>query len=147
METSTKAVGSGGGLADAGAVRLAGRRATGFLPQGDGPRYRVVDAKEDARPVLQHQAGASSGTNQSTDDILTLGARWKRCGLCVLAVGTVTGIIPLAAAELVADVLTGVIMSLESLIGSGTMAALGIGACIIAIIACMAYLFRLVIAR
>lgn len=143
METSTKAVGSGGGLADAGAVRLAGRRATGFLPQGDDPRYRVVDAKEDARPVLQHQAGASSGTNQSTDDILTLGARWKRCGLCALAVGTVTGIIPLAA-ELVADVLTGALMSLESAIGSGAMAALGIGACAAAIIACMAYLFKLV---
>ena len=144
METSTKAVSSGGGLADAGAVRLAGRRTTGFLPQGDGPRYRVVDAKEDARPVLQHQAGASSGTNQSTDDILTHGARWKRWGLYELTVGTLTGIIPLAAAELISNALNGALMSLESLIGSGMMAALGIGMCMVAIIACMAYLFRLV---
>lgn len=146
MKTDKKTAGFGGGFTDARTVRLAGRRATGFLPQGDGPRYRVVDAKEDARPVLQHQAGASSGTNQSTDDILTLGARWKRCGLCALAVGTVTGTIPLAAAELVADALTGALMALESLIGSGMMSALGIGLCIAAIIACMAYLFKLVIA-
>lgn len=146
MKTDKKTVGFGGGFTDARTVRPR-CRATAVLPQGNGHRYRVVDAKKNARPVLQHQAGASSGTNQSTDDILTHGARWKRCGLCVLAVGTATGIIPLAAAELVADVLTGVIMSLESLIGSGMMAALGIGICMVAIIACMAYLFKLVIAR
>lgn len=70
--------------------------------------------------------------------------RWKRWGIYAIMAGSVTGIIPLAAAELATDVLTGVIMSLESLIGSGMMAALGIGMCMVAIIACMAYLFRLV---
>lgn len=144
MKTDKKTAGFGGGFTDARTVRLTGCRATAVLPRDYGARCRVVSAKEDARPVLQHQAGASSGTNQSTDDILTHGARWKRCGLCALAVGTVTGIIPLAVAELLADALNGVLLSLESLIGSGAMAALGIGACIAALIACMAYLFRLV---
>lgn len=69
---------------------------------------------------------------------------WKRWGFYTLAAGLITGIIPLAVAELLADALNGVLLSLESLIGSGTMAALGIGLCIAAIIACMAYLFRLV---
>ena len=73
--------------------------------------------------------------------------RWKRCGAYALVAGTLTGIIPLAAAELVADAFTGVLMALESAIGSGAMVALGIGLCIAAIIACMAYLFKLVIAR
>ena len=82
-----------------------------------------------------------------TEDILTHMPRWKRCGAYALAAGTLTGIIPLAAAELVADAFTGVLMALESLIGSGMMSALGIGLCIAAIIACMAYLFKLVIAR
>lgn len=72
--------------------------------------------------------------------------RWKRWGIYAIVTGSVTGIIPLAAADLVADAFTGVLMSLESLIGSGMMAALGIGLCIAAIIACMAYLFKLVIA-
>lgn len=79
-----------------------------------------------------------------TEDILTQMPRWKRWGIYAIVVGSVTGIIPLAAAELVADAFTGVLIALESLIGSGTMAALGIGLCIAAIIACMAYLFRLV---
>lgn len=70
--------------------------------------------------------------------------RWKRCGIYAIVAGSVTGIIPLATAELVADAFTGVLMALESLIGSGMMAALGIGMCMVAIIACMAYLFRLV---
>lgn len=70
--------------------------------------------------------------------------RWKRWGIYAIAVGSVTGIIPLAVAELLADALNGVLLSLESLIGQGMMAALGIGLCITAIIVCMAYLFRLV---
>lgn len=82
-----------------------------------------------------------------TEDILTHMPRWKRCGAYALAAGTLTGIIPLAAAELISNALNGALMSLESAIGSGAMSALGIGLCIAAIIACMAYLFKLVIAR
>lgn len=79
-----------------------------------------------------------------TEDILTHMPRWKRWGFYALAAGLITGIIPLAVAELLADAFNGVLLSLESLIGQGMMAALGIGLCIAAIIACMAYLFRLV---
>lgn len=94
--------------------------------------------------MLQHRTGVSNSQHELTEDILTQMLRWKRWGIYAIAVGSITGIIPLAAAELVADALTGVLASLESLIGSDMMAALGIGLCIAAIIACMAYLFRLV---
>lgn len=70
--------------------------------------------------------------------------RWKRWGFYALAAGLITGIIPLAVAELLADAFNGFLLSLESLIGQGMMAALGIGLCIAAIIACMASLFRMV---
>lgn len=145
MKTEIKTVGFGGGFTNAQTVRP--KRCAAPMVHARYCENARVAAKKDARPVLQHQAGASSGTNQSTDDILTHGARWKRWGIYALAAGLITGIIPLAVAELLADAFTGVLMALESLIGSGTMAALGIGLCIAAIIACMAYLFKLVIAR
>lgn len=144
MKTDKKTAGFGGGFTDARPVRLTGCRATAVLPRDYGARCRVVSEKKDTRPKLQLRTGASNRYQQLTGDILTQMPRWKRWGVYAIAVGSVTGIIPLAAAELVADVFTGVLMALESLIGSGTMAALGIGACIAALIACMAYLFRLV---
>lgn len=146
MKTSNKTVGFCGGFTDARTVRPR-CRATSVLPRDYGSRYRVAAAKKDARPVLQHRTGASNCAQQMTEDILTHMPRWKRCGVYAIVAGSVTGIIPLAAAELVADAFTGVLMALESLIGSGMMSALGIGACIAAIIACMAYLFKLVIVR
>lgn len=145
MKTDKKTVGFGGGFTDARTVRPR-CRATAVLPRDFGYRYRVVASNENARPVLQHRTGASNCAQQMTEDILTHMPRWKRCGVYAIVAGSVTGIIPLAAAELVADAFTGVLMALESLIGSGMMSALGIGLCIAAIIACMAYLFKLVIA-
>lgn len=145
MKTDKKTVGFRGCFTDARTVRPR-CRATAVLPRDCGSRYRVVASNENTRPVLQHRTGASNCAQQMTEDILTHMPRWKRCGVYAIAAGTLTGIIPLAAAELVADAFTGVLMALESLIGSGMMSALGIGLCIAAIIACMAYLFKLVIA-
>lgn len=144
MKTDKKTAGFGGGFTDARTVRLTGCRATAVLPRDYGARCRVVSAKKDDRPKLQLRTGASNRSEQLTEDILTHMPRWKRWGFYALAAGLITGIIPLAVAELLADALNGVLLSLESLIGSGTMATFGIGACIAAIIACMAYLFRLV---
>lgn len=146
MKTDKKTVGFRGGFTDARTVRPR-CRATAVLPRDFGYRYRVVASNENARPVLQHRTGASNCAQQMTEDILTHMPRWKRCGVYALAAGTLTGIIPLAAAELISNALNGALMSLESAIGSGAMAALGIGACAASIIACMAYLFKLVIAR
>ncbi len=145
MKTEIKTGGFGGGFTDARIMRPR-CRATAVVPRNFNSRCRV-DAKKDARPVLQHRTGASDCAQQLTEDILTHMPRWKRCGAYALAAGTLTGIIPLAAAELISNALNGALMSLESAIGSGAMAALGIGACAAAIIACMAYLFKLVIAR
>lgn len=145
MKTEIKTGGFGGGFTDARIMRPR-CRATAVVPRNFNSRCRV-DAKKDARPVLQHRTGASDCDQQLTEDILTHMPRWKRWGFYALAAGLITGIIPLAVAELVADAFTGVLMALESLIGSGMMSALGIGLCIAAIIACMAYLFKLVIAR
>lgn len=145
MKTEIKTGGFGGGFTDARIMRPR-CRATAVVPRNFNSRCRV-DAKKDARPVLQHRTGASDCAQQLTEDILTHMPRWKRCGAYALAAGTLTGIIPLAAAELISNALNGALMSLESAIGSGAMAALGIGACAAVIIACMAYLFKLVIAR
>lgn len=138
----SKTIGYGGGFSNARTSR-SGRGAEGVLPLPCHDSERVAFT-ENARPVLQHRTGASNRGEQLTEDILAHMPRWKRWGIYALVAGSIAGIIPLAAAELVADALTGVLASLESLIGSGMMAALGIGLCIAAIIACMAYLFRLV---
>lgn len=146
MKTEIKTVGFGGGFTDARSSAAARRAVPMVQVRARQGSYLGYD-KKDARPKRQLRTGASDCGQQLTEDILTHMPRWKRCGAYALAAGTLTGIIPLAAAELVADAFTGVLMALESLIGSGTMAALGIGLCIAAIIACMAYLFKLVIAR
>lgn len=135
-------VGYGVGFANARTSRT-GCGTAGVLPRGCHNRNRMA-SKKDARPVLQHRTGVSDSQHELTEDILAHMPRWKRWGIYALVTGSITGIIPLAAAELIADVLNGVLASLESLIGSGMMAALGIGLCIAAIIVCMAYLFRLV---
>ena len=145
MKTEIKTSGYGGGFTDARSY-AATRSATPLVQV----RYRQGSClgfeTKDARPKRQLRTGKSNCTPQLTEDILTHMPRWKRCGIYAIVAGSVTGIIPLAAAELVADAFTGVLMALESLIGSGMMSALGIGLCIAAIIACMAYLFKLVIA-
>lgn len=145
MKTMIETVGYGGGFTDAQTMRP--KRCAAPMVHARYCENARVAAKKDARPKRQLRTGASNCAQQMTEDILTHMPRWKRWGIYAIVAGSVTGIIPLAAAELVADALTGVIMSLESLIGSGMMAALGIGMCIAAIIACMAYLFKLVIAR
>lgn len=58
MKTDKKTVGFGGGFTDARTVRPR-CRATAVLQRGCGSRYRVVAAKKDARPVLQHRTGLS----------------------------------------------------------------------------------------
>lgn len=145
MKTMIETVGYGGGFTDAQTMRP--KRCAAPMVHARYCENARVAAKKDARPKRQLRTGASNCAQQMTEDILTHMPRWRRWGIYAIAAGSVTGIIPLAAAELVADAFTGVLMALESLIGSGTMAALGIGLCIAAIIACMAYLFRLVIAR
>lgn len=142
MKTMIETVGFGGGITNAQTV-LPKRCAAPMVHARYCENARVA-AKKDARPKRQLRTGASDRRKQLTEGILTHMPRWKRWGVYAIVAGSVTGIIPLAAAELVADAFTGVLMALESLIGSGTMAALGIGLCIAAIISCMAYLFRLV---
>lgn len=146
MKTEIKTVGFGGGFTDARSSAAARRAVPMVQVRARQGSYLGYD-KKDARPKRQLRTGASNCAQQMTEDILTHMPRWKRWGIYAIVAGSVTGIIPLAAAELVADAFTGVLMALESLIGSGAMAALGIGLCIAAIIACMAYLFKLVIAR
>ena len=142
MKTMIETVGYGGGFTDAQTMRP--KRCAAPMVHARYCENARVAAKKDARPKRQLRTGASNCAQQMTEDILTHMPRWKRWGIYAIVAGSVTGIIPLAAAELVADAFTGVLMALESLIGSGTMAALGIGACAAAIIACMAYLFKLV---
>lgn len=146
MKTEIKTVGFGGGFTDARSSAAARRAVPLVQVRARHGSYLGYD-KKDARPKRQLRTGASNCAQQMTEDILTHMPRWKRCGAYALAAGTLTGIIPLAAAELISNALNGALMSLESAIGSGAMAALGIGLCIAAIIACMAYLFKLVIAR
>lgn len=143
MKTEIETVGFGGGFTDARS-NAAARRAVPLVQVRTRQGSYLGNEKKDARPKRQLRTGASDCIQQLTEDILTHMPRWKRWGFYALAAGLITGIIPLAVAELLADAFNGVLLSLESLIGQGMMAALGIGLCITAIIACMAYLFRLV---
>lgn len=143
MKTEIETVGFGGGFTDARS-NAAARRAVPLVQVRARQGSYLGHEKNDARPKRQLRTGASDCSRQLTEDILTHMPRWKRWGFYTLAAGLITGIIPLAVAELLADALNGVLLSLESLIGKGMMAALGIGLCIAAIIACMASLFRLV---
>lgn len=143
MKTEIETVGFGGGFTDARS-NAAARRAVPLVQVRARQGSYLGHEKKDARPKRQLRTGASYCGQQLTEDILTHMPRWKRWGFYALAAGLITGIIPLAVAELLADALNGVLLSLESLIGQGMMAALGIGLCIAAIIACMASLFRLV---
>lgn len=143
MKTEIETVGFGGGFMDARS-NAAARRAVPLVQVRTRQGSYLGNEKKDARPKRQLRTGASDCSQQLTEDILTHMPRWKRWGFYALAAGLITGIIPLAVAELLADAFNGVLLSLESLIGQGMMAALGIGLCITAIIACMAYLFRLV---
>lgn len=143
MKTEIETVGFGGGFTDARS-NAAARRAVPLVQVRARQGSYLGHEKKDARPKRQLRTGASDCDQQLTEDILTHMPRWKRWGFYALAAGLITGIIPLAVAELLADAFNGVLLSLESLIGQGMMAALGIGLCIAAIIACMASLFRLV---
>lgn len=143
MKTEIETVGFGGGFTDARS-NAAARRAVPLVQVRTRQGSYLGNEKKDARPKRQLRTGASDCSQQLTEDILTHMPRWKRWGFYALAAGLITGIIPLAVAEILADAFNGVLLSLESLIGQGMMAALGIGLCITAIIACMAYLFRLV---
>lgn len=143
MKTEIETVGFGGGFTDARS-NAAARRAVPLVQVRARQGSYLGHEKKDARPKRQLRTGASDCRQQLTEDILTHMPRWKRWGFYTLAAGLITGIIPLAVAELLADALNGVLLSLESLIGQSMMAALGIGLCIAAIIACMASLFRLV---
>lgn len=67
MKTDIKTGGFGGGFTDARTVRPR-CRATAVLPRDCGSRYRVVAAKKDARPVLQHRTGVSNGAYQLTEE-------------------------------------------------------------------------------
>lgn len=143
MKTEIETVGFGGGFTDARS-NAAARRAVPLVQVRTRQGSYLGNEKKDARPKRQLRTGASDCSQQLTEDILTHMPRWKRWGFYALAAGLITGIIPLAVAELLADAFNGVLLSLESLIGQVMMAALGIGLCIAAIIACMASLFRMV---
>lgn len=79
-----------------------------------------------------------------TGDILTHKTRLKKVCAGFLMVGMFSGILPLALAEIMFYAAQAAMAALESLIGSAGMTALGIGLCLAAIVACMAYLHRLV---
>lgn len=97
MKTDKKTVGFGGGFTDVRTVRTR-CRATAVLPRDCGSRYRVVAAKKDARPVLQHRTGASNGAYQMTSDSISRMPRYQRWGLYAIAGLFMTGIIPMALA-------------------------------------------------
>lgn len=99
MKTDIRTGGFGGGFTDARTVRPR-CRTTSVLPRDYGSRYRVVAAKKDARPVLQHRTGASNGAYQLTEDSIARMPRYQRWGLYALAALTLTGILPMAAAAL-----------------------------------------------
>lgn len=99
MKTSNKTVGFGGGFTDAQTLRPR-CRATAVLPRDCGSRYRVVAAKKDARPVLQHRTGASNCGRQLTEESIARMPRWQRWGLYALGALTLSGILPMAAAAL-----------------------------------------------
>lgn len=97
MKTSKKTVGFGGGFTDARTVRPR-CRATAVLPRDYCSRFRVVAAKKDARPVLQHRTGASNCDRQLTEESIARMPRWQRWGLYAIAALTFSGILPIAAA-------------------------------------------------
>lgn len=70
MKTDKKTVGFGGGFTDARTVRPR-CRATAVLPRDCGSCYRVVAAKKDARPVLQHRTGLLISGRKLTDDSIS----------------------------------------------------------------------------
>lgn len=96
MKTDKKTVGFGGGFTDARIVRSR-CRATAVLPRDCGSRYRVVATKKDARPKQQLRTGASNGSYQLTEDRISLMPRWKRWGLYAIAIGALSGVLPMAA--------------------------------------------------
>lgn len=103
MKTDIKTSGYGGGFTDVRTVRPR-CRATAVLPRDCGSRYRVVAAKKDARPVLQHRTGLSISGRKLTDDSLTHMPRWKRWGIYALGALIMTGVLPMLAAGLLIEV-------------------------------------------
>lgn len=103
MKTDIKTSGFGGGFTDVRTVRPR-CRATAVLPRDCGSRYRVVAAKKDARPVLQHRTGVSNCGQQMTDDSLAHMPRWKRWGIYALCALIMTGVLPMLAAGLLIEV-------------------------------------------
>lgn len=99
MKTDKKTVGFGGGFTDARTVRPR-CRATAVLPRDCGSCYRVVAAKKDARPVLQHRTGLSISGRKLTDDSILRMPRWQRWGLYSFGALTLSGILPMTAAAL-----------------------------------------------
>lgn len=99
MKTDIRTGGFGGGITDTRTVRPR-CRATAVLPRDCGSCYRVVAAKKDARPVLQHRTGASKGAYQLTEDSIARMPRWQRWALYAFAALTLTGILPMTAAAL-----------------------------------------------
>ena len=98
MKTEIKTGGFGGGFTNARIMRPR-CRATAVIPRDYNSRCRV-DAKKDARPVLQHPTGVSKGAYQLTEDSIARMPRWQRWALYAFAALTLTGILPMAAAAL-----------------------------------------------
>ena len=103
MKTDIKTSGYGGGFTDVRTVRPR-CRATAVLPHDCDPCYRVVAAKKDARPVLQHRTGLSISGRKLTDDSLAHMPRWKRWGIYAFGVLIMTGVLPMLAAGLLIEV-------------------------------------------
>lgn len=89
MKTEIKTGGFGGGFTNARIMRPRCRE-TAVIPRDYNSRCRV-DAKKDARPVLQHRTGVSNIARMP---------RYQRWGLYAIAALTLTGILPMAAAAL-----------------------------------------------
>lgn len=98
MKTEIKTGGFGGGFTNARIMRPR-CRATAVIPRDYNSRCRV-DAKKDARTVLQHRTGVSKGAYQLTEDSIARMPRWQRWALYAFAALTLTGILPMAAAAL-----------------------------------------------
>lgn len=99
MKTDKKTGGFGGGFTDARTVRPR-CRATAVLPRDCGYRSRVVAAKKDARPVLQHRTGLSISGRKLTEDSIARMPRYQRWGLYAIGALTLSGVLPMAAVAL-----------------------------------------------
>lgn len=142
MKTQLETSGYGGGFANASEARSGFRAAvpvSGTARHGARPAY----AQEDARPELQLRTGASKPLPEMTDDSLAHLPLPLRVAAYAAAIGTLTGIAPLALAGLLGAGMDGLGAVMLALVGPGGMTALAVAAWLAVVAACFVALWRL----